>query len=89
MKDNVIALPVGRIRRDTAVSRRKQDLDQDLFVDMVRNHPGLIARREARQQARQQAAAQEREEQNQLLCDVATVGMFSMLGAVLAVGLIL
>ena len=89
MKNNVIALPVGRIRRDTAVSRRKQDLDQDLFVDMVRNHPGLIARREARQQVRQQAAAQEREDHDQLLCDVATVGMFSMLGAVLAVGLIL
>ena len=89
MKNNIIALPVGRIRRDTAVNKRKQDLDPDLFVDMVRNHPGLIARREARQLARQQTAVQERQEQDQLLCDVATVGMFSMLGAVLAIGLIL
>lgn len=89
MKDNIIALPVGRIRRDTAVNRRKQSRDPDLMVNLVENDPGHIARREARREAYYQAAAQEREDQDQLLCDVATVGMFSMLGAVLAVGLIL
>ena len=89
MKNNVIALPVGRIRRDTAVSRRKQSRDPDLMVNLVENDPGHIARREARRAAYYAATAQEREDQDQLLCDVATVGMFSMLGAVLAVGLIL
>ena len=89
MRNNIIALPAGRIQRNSPIHRRKKDLDQDLFVNMVENDPGHIARREARREAYWQAAAQEREEQNQLLCDVATVGMFSMLGAVLAVGLIL
>ena len=42
MKNNVIALPVGRIRRDTAVNRRKQYMDQDLYVRMVMNDPGLM-----------------------------------------------
>lgn len=87
MRDNIIALPVGRIRRDTAVNRRKQSRDPDLFVNLVENDPGHIARREARREAHCRALALEREEQNQLLCDVATVGMFSMLAALLGWGL--
>ena len=57
MKNNVIALPVGRIRRDTAVNRRKQSLDQDLMVNLVENDPGHIARREARRETRRQSHA--------------------------------
>ena len=89
MKDNIIALPVGRIRRDTAVNRRKQSRDPDLMVNLVENDPGHIARREARREAYYQVAVQERQEQDQRMRDAATVGMFSMLGAVLAVGLML
>lgn len=89
MKNNIIELPAGRIRRDTRILRAKQSRDPDLFVNLVEADPGHIARREARREAYYQAAVQEREEQDRLMRDAATVGMFSMLGAVLAVGLAL
>ena len=87
MKNNVIALPVGRIRRDTAVSRRKQSLDQDLMVNLVESNPGHIARREARREAYYAVREQEREDSDRLLRNVGTVSMFSMLAALIGWGL--
>lgn len=87
MKDNIIALPVGRIRRDTPVNRRKQYLDQDLMVNLVEADPGHIARREARRNAYFAAAAQEREESDRLLLNVGTGAMFATLAALLGWGL--
>ena len=81
MKDNIIALPVGRIRRDTAVNRRKQYMDQDLYVRMVMNDPGLKARREAKRNAYWEAKRKEQEEQDNRLYNIGTVAMFSMLAA--------
>ena len=87
MKDNIIALPVGRIRRDTPVNRRKQYLDQDLMVNLVEADLGHIARREARRNAYFAAAAQEREESDRLLRNVGTGAMFATLAALLGWGL--
>ena len=87
MKNNVIALPVGRSRRDTAVNRRKQSLDQDLMVNLVENDPGHIARREARREAYYAVREQEREDSDRLLRNVGTVSMFSMLAALIGWGL--
>lgn len=87
MKNNVIALPVGRIRRDTAVSRRKQYLDQDLMVNLVESDPGHIARREARREAYYAVREQERQDSDRLLRTAGTVSMFSMLAALLGWGL--
>ena len=87
MKDNIIALPVGRIRRDTAVSRRKQSRDPDLMVNLVENDPGHIARREARRDAYYAVREQEREDSDRLLRNVGTVSMFSMLAALIGWGL--
>ena len=87
MKDNIIALPMGRIRRDTAVNLRKKGLDPDTMVNLVESDPGHIARREARRNAYYAAIAQEREDNNRLLMNVSTVGMFSMLAALIGWGL--
>lgn len=87
MKNNVIALPVGRIRRDTAVNRRKQYLDQDLMVNLVESDPGHIARREARRNAYYASAAQAKEESDRLLRNVGTGAMFAALAALLGWGL--
>ena len=90
MKDNIIALPAGRPANRLPAVRAIDD--QDLFVNMLEFDPRLEDWRQGRDELRDnyyRARAQEQEDQNQLLCDVATVGMFSVLGAVLAVGLIL
>lgn len=87
MKNNIIALPVGRIRRDTAVNRRKQYMDQDLYVRMVANDPGIKARREAKRAAYWEAKRQEQEDNERLLFNVGTVAMFSMLAALVGWGL--
>lgn len=87
MRDNIIALPVGRIRRDTAVNRRKQSRDPDLFVNLVENDPGHIARREARREAHYRALALEREDSDRRMMTVGTISMFSMLAALLGWGL--
>ena len=87
MRDNIIALPVGRIRRDTAVNRRKQSRDPDLMVNLVENDPGHIARREARRDAYYAVREQEREDSDRLLRNVGTVSMFSMLAALIGWGL--
>ena len=89
MKNNVIALPVGRIRRDTAVNRRKQSLDQDLLVNLVESDPGHIARREARREAYYAVRTQEREEADGLTNLLAMTTLFSLLGGTLATALAL
>lgn len=87
MKNNIIALPVGRIRRDTAVNRRKQYMDQDLYVRMVMSDPGLKARRDAKRAAYWEAKRQEQEDNEQLTQNISIVAMFSMLAALLGWGL--
>ena len=87
MKDNIIALPVGRIRRDTAVNRRKQYMDQDLYVRMVMNDPGLKARREARRAAYWEARQHAQEDNDRLLMTVGTASMVTMLATLIGLGL--
>lgn len=89
MRNNIIALPAGRIRRNSPIHRRKKDLDQDLFVNMVENDPGHIARREARREAYYKAQAQEREEAHDLTKLLGMTTFFSLTGGTLAVALAL
>jgi hypothetical protein len=87
MKNNVIALPVGRIRRNTPVNRRVQAIDQDLYVNMVESDPGHIARRQARRDAYYAAKAQAQEDADRLLFNVGTFSMFATLAALVGWGL--
>ena len=89
MRDNIIALPVGRIRRDTAVNRRKQYMDLDLYVNMVESDPGHIARRRARQMADIEARQRALEETDGLIELLGTTALLSILGGTLATALAL
>ena len=85
----IIPLPAGRIRRDTAVNRRKLDRSPDTMVNLVESDPGHIARREARRNAYYAAIAQEREEDDQLINLLGMATFFSLTGGTLAVALAL
>lgn len=87
MKDNIIALPVGRIRRNTPVSRKIQDKDPELFVNMIERETDLPQRREAKRNAYYAAKVQAQEDADRLLFNVGTVAMFSMLAALVGWGL--
>lgn len=87
MKSNVIALPAGRIKRNGIVFEKKAAKNPDLFVNMVENNPGHIARREARRNAYYQGIQQKREEDERLLQNVGTTAMFAMLAALIGFGL--
>ena len=87
MKDNIIALPVGRIRRDTPINRRKQYLDQDLMVNLVESNPDHIARREARRAAYWEARQHAQEDNDRLLMTVGTASMVTMLATLIGLGL--
>lgn len=63
--------------------------DPDLMVNMINRHPGHVQRRKDKADARKRAIRRAEDERQQQLRDWATVSMFSMLGAVLAVGLAL
>ena len=89
MKNNIIELPAGRIRRNTLIQQRKRSKDPDLYVDMVESDPGHIARRQARREAHYAAAAQEREEADSLTQTLAMTTLFSLLGGTLATALAL
>ena len=89
MRNNIIALPAGRIRRNSPIHRRKKDLDQDLFVNMVESDPGHIARREARRDAYLAALQTERAKADGLNELLATATFISMAGGTLAVALAL
>lgn len=89
MKNNIIALPVGRIRRDTRVLHRKEDKDQDLFVDMVESNLGHIARREAKRKAYYETRQQEQEDAQWLTSLLAQTTAFSLIIGTLAVALAL
>lgn len=83
MKNNVIALYAGGVPAVREID------DPDLYVRMVERHPGHIQRRKKRKDARKRALRRAEEARQAQLRDWATVSMFSMLGAVLAVGLVL
>lgn len=85
MKSNVIELPAGRIRRDTAVNRRKQSMDQDLFVNMVEADPRHIARRKARRDAYYAAMRREKEETDSVIRLLIGLAAASLVGLLLAV----
>ena len=87
MKNNVIALPVGRIRRNTPVSRRVQNKDPELFVNMIERETDLPQRRAAKRNAYYAAKVQAQEEADRLLFNVGTIAMFSMLTALIGWGL--
>ena len=79
MKNNVIALPGGRIKRNGIVFEKKMAKNPDLFVNMVENNPGHVARREARRNAYYQGIQQKQKEDERLLQNVGTTAMFAML----------
>ena len=85
----IIPLPAGRIRRDTAVNRRKLDRSPDTMVNLVESNPGHISRREARRAAYYQALADERQEVQDLTALLATTTFLSLTGGTLAVALAL
>lgn len=89
MRNNIIALPAGRIRRNSPIHRRKKDLDQDLFVNMVEAHPGHIARREARRDAHLATLQTEQAKADGLTELLATTTFLSLAGGTLAVTLAL
>ena len=89
MKNNIIALPAGRIRRGTILHQRKQAKNPDLYVDMVESNAGHISRREARRAAYYQALADERQEVQDLNSLLATTTFLSLTGGTLAVALAL
>ena len=87
MKDNIIALPAGRIKRNGIVFDRKMAKDPDLFVKMVENNPAHIARREARRNAYYDAMQSKRKEDERLLQNIGTTAMFAMLAALIGFGI--
>ena len=87
MKNNIIALPAGRIKKNSLVWERKKAKNPDLYVNMVESNPAHIARREARREAYYQAIRQEQEDNDKLMQDAGITAMFSMLAALLAFGL--
>lgn len=87
MKNNIIELPAGRIRRDTRILKAKQSRDPDLYVNMVENNPAHVARREARRNAYYDAMQSKREENEKLLQNVSTTAMFATLAALIGFGL--
>ena len=84
MNTNILAL-----REGAHLPAVREVDDQDLFVRMVERHPGHIQRRQDRKDARLRAIRRADDARDQQMRDLATVSMFSMLGAVLAVGLAL
>lgn len=87
MKNNIIELPAGRIRRDTRILKAKQSRDPDLYVNMVENNPAHVARREARRNAYYNAMQSKREEDEKLLQNVSITAMFATLAALIGFGL--
>lgn len=87
MKNNIIELPAGRIRRDTRILKAKQSRDPDLYVNMVENNPAHVARREARRNAYYNAMQSKREEDEKLLQNVSITAMFATLAALICFGL--
>lgn len=87
MKDNIIALPAGRIKRNGIVFEKKMAKNPDLFVNMVESNPAHIARREARRNAYYDAMQSKREEDEKLLQNVSTTAMFATLAAMIGFGL--
>lgn len=87
MKNNIIELPAGRIRRDTRILKAKQSRDPDLYVNMVENNPAHVARREARRNAYYDAMQSKREEDEKLLMNVSTTAMFATLAVLIGFGL--
>ena len=87
MKDNIVALPAGRIKRNGIVFEKKMAKNPDLFVDMVENNPSHVARREARRNAYYEAMQSKREEDENLLQNVSTTAMFATLAALIGFGL--
>lgn len=84
MNGNILMLPKGS--KGLAV---REVGDQDLYVNLVRNHKGHQQRRLDRRDAMKRRARKEQEDRDQQMRDLATVSMLSVLGAVLAVGLAL
>lgn len=83
MKNNVIALYAGGVPAVREID------DPELYVNYINRHAGHIQRRKDRKDARKRALRRAEEARQAQLRDWATVSMFSMLGAVLAVGLVL
>ena len=84
MNTNILAL-----REGTHLPAVREVDDPDLMVNMVNRHPGHIQRRQDRKDARLRAMRRADAARDQQMRDLATVSMFSVLGAVLAVGLAL
>lgn len=87
MKNNVIALPAGRIKRDGIVFETKMAKDPDLYVNMIENNPNHIARREARRNAYYYGIRQKKEEDEKLLQNIGVTAMFAILAALIGFGL--
>lgn len=87
MKNNVIALPAGRIKRNGIVFERKRAKDPDLYVNIVEGNPGHVARREARRNAYLESIQSKKEKDEQLLQNVSTTAMFAILAALIGFGL--
>ena len=88
MKNNIIALPAGRIKRNSLVWEKKQAKNPDLYVDMVESDAGHILRREARKEAYYKAIEQEQEDKDTLMQNISLYAMFSTLAALLGFGLL-
>ena len=87
MQRKIIELPSGRIKRNGIVFEKKMAKNPDLFVNMVENNPGHVARREARRNAYYQGIKQKQEEDERLLQNVSTTAMFATLAALIGFGL--
>ena len=87
MRNNIIALPAGRIKRNGIVFDKKMAKNPDLFVDMVESNPGHVARREARRNAYLESIQSKKEEDEKLLQNVSTTAMFATLAALIGFGL--
>ena len=82
--NNILMLPQG----SKTLSVREID-DQDLFVNLVRNHKGHQQRRLDRRDAMKRRARKEQEDRAQQMRDLALVSQFSALGVLVVLGLML
>lgn len=87
MKNNIIELPAGRIRRDTRILKAKQSRNPDLFVNLVESDPAHVARREARRNAYYDAMQSKRKEDEKLLQNIGITAMFATLAALIGFGI--
>ena len=84
MNGNILMLPQG----SKALAVREID-DQDLFVNLVRNHKGHQQRRLDRRDAMRRKVRKAEEDREQQYRDMALVSQFSALGVLVVLGLAL